>query len=172
MITFAKDAVEERLGQLVRDLQAKMPDLKFAVAGGAVRDLLMGRDVKDIDILVEQDTPLSSDQRMQLQSFFDMEFKEYDSEDVENYDDEDRTEFPVAIYVGKGVDIIVAVDIFAYIDDFPDDISKAAYDAMGLLIHDEFVTAHETQTMHYRNSAGADRLQRLLAKYPYSVVHQ
>lgn len=171
MITFNIKAVDERLGHLVRNLIGNMPRLKFAVAGGAVRDLLMGRPVKDIDILVEQCHPLTAAQLADLQDFFGTTFKEYDSESTENYDDEDRIHFPVAIYTGKGVDIIVVPDIFAYVDDFPDDISKVAYDRLGLSIREGFIESHDKQVITYRNSAGGGRLQRLLDKYPYRVVH-
>lgn len=162
---------ERIYGALVRRIALALPQLTFAIAGGAIRDTLMDRPVKDIDFLVESVKPLSPYELSVLSEILDTPFEPFMKDLDEDYNDEDRSQWPVVIYRGVGADIIVAEDIYAYVDDFPDDISMVSIDTLGIRFTPKFVQAHASQNITYRDSAGGDRLQRLLAKYPYSVTH-
>ncbi len=171
MITFNEQAVYEKYKVLVDQIAAAVPGTLFAIAGGAIRDTLMDRPVKDIDILVEGSELLDDQQIAGFEAVFGTTFKRYNTGKREEYVEPKRRSFPVAIYQSTtGVDIIVVRDIGLHVDDFPDDISMAYIDTLGLSIRDAFIAAHEKQMFSYRSSAGPERLERLLAKYPgYSV---
>lgn len=157
---------------LAASVNTAFPELRATIAGGAVRDAILGKPIRDIDMFVEDAPDLDV-----LGSIFGVKFSKFEHEFDYN-EDEDRKSQIVAVWHGEGegnvygVDIIQVDDIEQRIDEFPDNISQVYIDARGLTLMPEFINGHMHKRMTYRDSAGTDRLLKLIDKFPdYGVVH-
>lgn len=149
------------------------------VAGGFLRDLLVNKSTRDIDVFTER-TPTTA-QLAALQEALDTsDFYEADPlEKSEEYlvpEADTRRSRIVALFKADGVDVIVTNDLEAHLREFPDNISKVSYRAGtsgGVLeMTDEFVTGHTQRRIVYREAAGEMRLLKLIDKFSdYSVSH-
>lgn len=131
------------------------------VAGGAVRDTLLGRPVKDIDVFHD----------LVLQNTNDLErvLPRTEAEEIEHrYDSKSVWNLPSLnidfIYVGS---FVVDGDFSDYIHEhFRCNLSKVWYDAGTLHFSPEFIRAVATQTLEFRTGTAQDYIDKICAKYP------
>jgi Poly A polymerase head domain len=173
------DAVVKVLSPVIDAIKRRLPDLKFIIAGGAVRDILLHRPFNDVDLVVQDDEELTPQVLTILGDIFQTVFQNALGEDADSQtasdpgEDAGRSQWPTIIYAGAGADVIVVPDMIAYVNDFPDDISKAYIDSDAQVhMTPDFVTGHDNRRITYRESAGAGRLLKLIGYFPsYSVTH-
>jgi hypothetical protein len=149
-----------------------------AIAGGFLRDTLMGKPVSDLDIFW---TGFPS--HKQLADLGALCNTVVDSEPnwqrlKEEYNDgDDRESCMDYLFEGQGVDLICVPDVRAHIHDFPDNISKVWYasntlgDSNCLWRDASFIYGHANKVIRCRSTAPEARIEKLKAKYPdYSVA--
>lgn len=148
---------------------------KVAIAGGAIRDTLLGKPVKDIDILVGQHANLTREQSINMIQ----EFSDYEAEPMGNasgYNSDVwrvppfQDEFPLPIEI-----ILLDSSLDARLDSFDYDICKVAYNRNGLMLSTQFVRAVETATIRPLEGRllspwgnETNHLARIREKYPES----
>jgi hypothetical protein len=146
--------VEARYGSDLRALRVYHPDL--IIAGGAVRDLLFGKPVKDVDYLTASEATASS-----LAHLWDLKMvsdPSYQATDLVFQD------------AGKTRDVILVADLWNRIGSFPDSISQCWFDGTYVYGTSEFMRTYMTEIITHSTSITDERLQRIRAKYPEFVL--
>lgn len=137
------------------------------IAGGYLRDLLLDKPTRDIDIFMERMPSLYEINA--LNALLGCTLFERVIDIDENYTPEGgRTSDIRVVYQtdDERVNVIVVDNVQTHILEFPDNISKVFYGPDGLGAHAEFTHGHEQMVIRYRVSAAAARLVKLQAKFP------
>jgi hypothetical protein len=145
-----------------------------AVAGGFVRDFVLGIEARDLDILVENEPSryemhaLTQALGLGDEAAFELLFQPDASYMMK---DDDRQSSLFGVWKAAAVDLLHVSDIIDRVNDFPDSTSKILLTTEGIFAHPEFVHAHERKVLTYRAAAGRRRFDRLVAKFPtYTTV--
>lgn len=164
-------AVTDKLDAILRTLPGAV------IAGGYIRDLLLGLPARDIDIMVEAD-PTEGELR-QLERLLGVYFAELDFKEKEEYQANEegftRTSDIKKVYKDDEhnvADIIVVSSIRTHIREFPDNISKCWYSVDGVTVMSEFIYGHANKIIKYRNGAPEPRLLKLMSKFPDYTVQR
>ena len=127
------------------------------VAGGCIRDLLLGADVTDVDIFHRERVLLS----MLNKNGWDVRERELDP----NYDVKvDRIvegEAPQSI----PVNVLECQDVQARFDNFAANISKVFYVKGRLLLHPEFITAVKTKVILFDEGTSMNYRDKITNKF-------
>lgn len=145
------------------------------VAGGYVRDTLLGIPPRDIDVLTESVTAeqLADLGRLLADDPGLMEESRAPTEPGTYAPEPGRESQIIALFQGGGVDVIVTNNLAAHLREFPDNISRVHYGVDGLHFGVGFHEGHEEKRIVYRDAAQPPRLLKLIAKFPdYKVEHQ
>lgn len=141
------------------------------IAGGYIRDLLLGLQPRDMDILIERDPSPAELRTVEgiLGVTLQLQPSPVGDDDAEYVREGGRTSDITAVYKDEFhcmVDILVVTGVLVHISEFPDDTSKAWYDTAGTHTMEAFRTGHENEVIRYRDSAPVARLEKLQAKFP------
>lgn len=146
-----------------------------AIGGGFVRDYVLGRPHRDIDIMVE-DEPTRFDlnileRHLGLTEQFTLMFENGDGSYTLTNDT--RVSELYGVWKAGQYDILHVSDIVDRVNDFPDSTSKILLTPQGIFAHPEFIHAHEHKVLTYRAAAGRKRFDHLCAKFPAytTVIH-
>jgi hypothetical protein len=142
--------VERKYGKGLRVLRELHPDL--LLIGGAVRDSLFGREVKDQDYATTSHQSVAT-----LASMFSLKNisdPTYEDTDMVFQNDE------------KTMDVLLVTDLWHRVACFPDSISQCWFDGTNVYGTTEFMKTYMTEIVTYSANIKAERLGRLKAKYP------
>lgn len=161
--------------EVLRKIQTVFPSAK--IAGGALRDLMNDRDIKDVDIFC----PISTNPGMA-----DLVWKLFEGEDLSlnptvtytsNEDNgDDRALYAVFTLHKDGwqYDIILASPDDCSIHNFDINICQISHDGEALTYTASYIqgiTNKEIKALHVnRKDRNAKRIERLTAKYPEFTV--
>lgn len=135
-----------------------VPDL--VLAGGAIRDVLFGRPVKDMDLLsAYADAPVLLGDALGggLRPCLAEREEGYGAEGhlVEVYETGDRA-----------INLLIVTDVLGRIEEFPGSISKVWFDGESVWCTKDFINTRDDGTIRTYERMTPERQQRLLTKYP------
>lgn len=132
---------------------------KVVVAGGCLRDALLGRDVQDIDVFHDGEIDCHYLEELDVAKL-DQEYKRALKVLVDNSGD-------------KPVQYIQVEDVEQRIATFSTPLSQLYVDDPGLVITEGFLQAVAAQELRFRPGASAVYKAKLKAKYPeFAVVEE
>jgi hypothetical protein len=142
--------VEHVYGKSLRALREHHPDL--LIIGGAVRDCLFGRSVKDVDYMTTNtNTVMALTHLWNLKNISDPTYEDTDMV----FQNEDKSK-----------DLLFVTDLWHRVACFPDSISQCWFDGTNVYGTTEFMKTYMTEIVTYSANIKDERLQRLKAKYP------
>jgi len=145
-----------------------------AIVGGYIRDILLDKPHRDIDIMTE--VVPTNEQTRALEKHLGVYLYAFNPEQVENYIMESnfvRTSDILQLWKDEDnnlVDVIVVQNLKQHIKDFPDNLSRVWYDKDGVGMMSEFVYGHANKLLRYRTGAPPARLEKLKTKFPDYTV--
>jgi hypothetical protein len=142
--------VERKYGRDLRALRQYHPDL--LIIGGAVRDSLFGREVKDVDHITT--SSLTVQALVPLWNLKNISDPTYEDTDMV-FQNEDKSK-----------DLLFVTDLWHRVACFPDSISQCWFDGTNVYGTTEFMKTYMTEIVTYASNIKAERLGRLKAKYP------
>jgi hypothetical protein len=168
-----------RWASVLERITAKLLDCRAVIAGGAIRDLLLGAEsrVKDLDIFVLK--PGESTIQNLTETFGEAPCQRYVAEVPETGADEPVWRWPELrlTYDAPLVDLVAmsgVADVVQLLDGFDITLVQAAHDGVRYTIHDNFVRAIEARTIHVIDNSWPDnaraRAARLAQKFPEFTV--
>lgn len=154
--------VERRYGELIRKFRDHF-DREAVVGGGAIRDIILGRPTKDIDIIVEQ--PMSE---YEAAAYFGIPFRRIVISRAQ-YDDGFIDGHSTLLYAleseDKAMNILVVESVEHKLRSFPDSISMVWFDGERVHAATQFLDTVATGVVRYAPRTTPERLARLKAKY-------
>lgn len=178
-------AAVKRFNNLFSAILAVLPTAR--IGGGFIRDLLLNKQTKDIDIFTDRDvlpSELAALERiLQLApgglEDTDLTEARTDGELVAEYvgDYDNRLSKIRKLYKGNGVDLLIVTNVETHFNEFPDAASRVwvqrdSQDGEPTLgFGDGFAESHEQKIIEYRYEGHDDRVARLRAKFPdYTLI--
>lgn len=174
-------AIPSEWRDVLREVQEVFPSA--VIAGGALRDSMWDKPVKDVDILV----PVTFDYIGSLDAAYEAVWNMFSGQDivldsqsqygVKCKEDEDRDLYAIfKLTRGYKYDIILCTPDAARIETFDINICQISYDARKLLFTGDYAHGFLTRQIKVvnvnRTDRNAARVQRLLEKYPNFTVEQ
>lgn len=145
------------------------------IAGGYLRDVYIGREPKDIDILVQYESDADYKEVEILADRLGYDLKDY-SDQYGSVDTEGqlRNVFTLMKYDKPCIDIIfLNCTVQERIENFPCSISKIWLDGSKLVLHKEFEETIDIQTMTFRSDVTPEYEARLRGYFPqYKVKYE
>jgi hypothetical protein len=149
------------------------------IAGGAIRDMLLERPIKDIDVLytmpkVEKTEPngwLAWDEYKEIDEEIIKKYFTYGQKTAADYEDDTFTiTHPHLIWKDDLTNtqiqlIFVQNDPDEYVQEFPCTLSRVAY-GNELSISNEFMYAAENQLLVFTDDCSETYQEKMYAKYP------
>lgn len=142
------------------------------VAGGALRDLRLGRPIKDIDVLIvrdrSEDVYSEHEQRYYARKVAKALGSELVTTSESGYPDGEQVyaTYEVA-FEGETVNLIFVSDLIDALNEFPDTISQVYLDDEGVPVYSEdFEEAVVRGVIVARLEEGNKRRERLSLKFP------
>lgn len=149
------------------------------IVGGAVRDLLMGKPVKDIDIVVEAERDYEYAETAPRMTLWllkvaeEMKATAFRVTNANQYPDDDRSYGTAQMEVPgfPTLNFIFTEDEGGFINGFPDTMSQAALDDKGEPVYSDAFHDFKLYNGHVYTRLPLDdeRNQRLARKYPDAV---
>jgi hypothetical protein len=138
------------------------------IAGGYLRDLLLDKPTRDIDIMIDR-LP-TSEELDALDVLLGCKLFEHVIDIDENYVPEGGRTSDINVVFetdDESVNVIVVDNVQTHISEFPDNISKVYYDRhFGLMRLSDFIYGHANKVIKYRTTAAMARVSKLTAKFP------
>lgn len=161
--------VYSKYAGLILDFRERFSD-DSVIAGGAIRDILLARPTKDVDFITSYLMTIED-----AETFFAKSFRRVRISRAE-YDDGLSDGGSSLRYVLASLDNTINVLVVSDVDDkiasFPDTISMVYFDGMQIVTTPQFRKAVETKVVEYAPRTTAERLERLLTKFPDFNFHQ
>lgn len=158
---------------LYAQVASLFPGLNVSLAGGYPRDVILGREVKDIDVVVDgglrhmevEDARDAMKQAAELAGaggFETTSESHYNDGDGRSYATYELTSpnFPAPL------NIIFASDINVFLNGHPDTLSQVSVEADDVYVSEGFVQSVERKKVYTRLQLYEPRVQRLSQKYP------
>lgn len=177
---------EERMAQYraIQEAVAACGATAVMVAGGCVRDMLLDKPIKDIDLFYEGE--LNQDlikQRFAIQPkkknpWLNTEAIAGLLDDLAPYPDNENWNIKYNHVTFAGCDLPIQLiqvkDVSTHLDTFGANISKVAYFGDGTMyLSPGFIEDIMTQTLHIDPNCGEKYQDKIIAKFPeFEAVHQ
>lgn len=172
MFKFKNDKLPESWLQFLAKVQTQFPEA--VIAGGALRDVQLGKHVKDVDIFVQS---RGQKTRAMLELAVDREARPMNPEWVKKYEEQFTELF--AVYENLGHDFngaafqVIALNMDVTLDTVVDRIDfgicRIAHNGQNYLITEEFMLDARNETFTLINAGNRDgsinRFYRLTADY-------
>jgi hypothetical protein len=166
-------------GSVLEGITEKLIDCRVVMAGGAIRDLLLGAEsrVKDLDIFILG--PGESTIQKLTETFGEPPCRRYVAESPETYADGPVWRWPELrlTYDAPLIDLVAmgAVSSVAQLlDNFDIGLVQAAHDGARYVIHDDFVEGIDRRTIRVINDSwpanARARAARIAQKFPEFTV--
>jgi hypothetical protein len=136
----------------------------LVLAGGAVRDAYYGREIKDLDFMVnrtEADAALDS-----IDIVFGVRLRPCLGATPHEYEDGDRSLLSVYESRDKRINLLICTRVMDRIDEFPDSISKVWTTGSAVYATEDFFFTKATGKIKTYDRFTEERRERLSAKYP------
>lgn len=174
-------AIPQEWQDVLKEVQAVFPSA--VIAGGALRDLMHGRPIKDVDIFI----PVSKDYIGSLDAAYEAMWDAFAGEDitldeqtqygVRTLEDKDRDLYAIFKLVKRDkYDLILCTPEAARIETFDINICQITYDGQHIRTTGAFAHGFLTKTLKVMNVNRTDRnkarLERIQQKYPDYTVEE
>lgn len=149
---------------------------KLMIAGGAVRDTLLNKPVKDIDIFIYDDD-IDADELLKDLALFDKlchSTTDYDSTDKIVYGDSDQMTRLVDVSATKWgipIQLVFVKDLNKHFDTFSVNLSKVKYSVEGLTMTREFINDFMLKQLTVNSPVKPDYVDKISKKYSDYVVN-
>jgi hypothetical protein len=172
-------ALPDSWGSVLERITDKLIDCRAVIAGGAIRDLLLGAEtrVKDLDIFVLG--PGESTIQNLSGTFGEPPCRRYVDESPETYADGPVWRWPELrlTYDAPLIDLVAMggfSDVIQLLDKFDIGLVQAAHDGSRYVIHDNFARGIDRRTIQVINASWPDnartRAARMAQKFPEFTV--
>jgi hypothetical protein len=172
-------ALPDTWRSLLKRITESIIDSHAVIAGGAIRDLLLGAEdrVKDLDIFVLG--PGESTIRNLTQTFGEPPCRRYVDDSPETYADGPVWRWPELrlTYAAPSVDLVAMGGISGVVqllDGFDITLVQVAHDGVRYTIHDNFAKAAQSRTISVIDDSWPDnaraRVARMAQKFPEFTV--
>ncbi|WP_429498849.1 hypothetical protein ACQUFY_05945 [Robbsia andropogonis] len=155
----AADRVRKEYGAYVKRLRKEVPDL--VLVGGAVRDTLFNRPVKDLDFMTADGTA-----RLRLQGSFRTPLRLCPGARNPTYEHHTGNLVEVLETEDRAANVLIVLDIVARVQEFPDTLSQVWFDGEHVHCLAGFAFARDELYVETNERMTPERLARLKAKYP------
>lgn len=156
----AASKVNKAYAQVLWNARINCPGI--VLVGGAVRDTLFDREVKDLDFMSENSGDIAGLSRHLGRPLLNClrhlpNDQKYPTNGhlLEALETED-----------KAVNLLLVSSIMGRINEFPDSISQCWFDGRYVYGTPAFCSTYMTHVVSYQHTMNPDRLERLKAKYP------
>jgi len=146
------------------------------VAGGAVRDMLLGKTISDIDVFYETSVDVNDFGEWLDWSVLMYHFKNNPSVDNSLQEDYDNPEWTVThgnlLYkpTGQKVQLIKVDNVYEHVNTFGCNLSKVIYSAEnGLIMSEEFLDSVKFGVLEFTDAKETYK-NKIMAKYPEYAV--
>ena len=163
---YGAEFVHAQYGALLRRIRRLSPSA--VLVGGAVRDTIFGREVKDLDFMVLSEADVSGIETALSVTVSDV--LGFDRLHGRSEYDADANVYRVFETADKKLNILLVGDILHRVVTFPDSISQVIFDGDSVLATQRFIDTASTHVITHshepQRELKADRRARIVAKYP------
>jgi hypothetical protein len=163
---YGAEFVHAQYGALLQRIRRMSPSA--VLVGGAVRDTIFGREVKDLDFMVLSDADVSGIERALSVTVSDV--LGFDRMQGRSEYDEDANVYRVFETEDKRINILHVGDITSRVITFPDSISQIIFDGAEVYVTQRFIDTARTHVITHshepQRELKAERRERIAAKYP------